>query len=166
MILGIGHDIVYLPRFVSLLRSRSSRRVRRLAERVLHPIHEKPQFDAAFTAANTNTTTTTTNTTNTTNTINTVDTNSSELVRAAHLLANAWACKEALYKALDTVDQPDCRFNAWYKHKPNRGHHNGSGGKPAIACDTYTAAHPTETFWLSISHDGDYLSAYVIREGK
>lgn len=154
MILGIGHDIVYLPRFVSLLSSRSSRRVRRLAERVLHPIHEKPQFDAAFTAAS-----------NTINTIDTVATASSELVRAAHLLANAWACKEALYKALDTVDQPDCRFNAWYKYKPNRDPNNGSG-KPAIACDTYTAARPTETFWLSVSHDGDYLSAYVIREGK
>jgi phosphopantetheine--protein transferase-like protein len=151
MILGIGHDIVHLPRFVTFLRTRSARRVKRLAQRVLHPVYEQPQFNAAFAAAKSEEN----------------NTPSNELVRAAHLLANAWACKEALYKALDETDQPHCQFNAWYKHKLNNNNKtNSTSGKPAIACDAYAATHPAETFWLSVSHDGDYLTAFVVREGK
>lgn len=165
MILGIGHDIVHLPRFVSLLHTRSHRRVARLAQRVLHPVYERPQFDAALAAA-----AAAAATTNVSDKV--AGGKNKELVRAAHLLANAWACKEALYKALDETDQPDCRFNAWYKHKPGTNktttttRTTRNTGKPAIACDAYAAAHPAETFWLSVSHDGDYLTAFVVREGK
>lgn len=130
MILGVGHDLAYVPRFVTLLRTRSDRRVARLAQRILHPRAELPVFAAV--AAGTG------------------------QAAAARYLANAWACKEALFKSLSAADQRACRFNDWYKS-------HTAEGRPTIQCDEYAKAHPAEQFHLSVSHDGDYLSAFIIR---
>lgn len=138
MILGVGHDLAYLPRFVELLRTRSPRRIARLSTRILHPTRERPRFDAALANATGDT-----------------DTEGST-AGAAKVLATAWSCKEALFKSLDAHAQRHCRFNEWY-----RAH--SSEGRPLIANEQYMAANPHERFHLSVSHDGEYVSAFVVR---
>lgn len=134
MILGVGHDLVHLPRFRQLLNTRSPHRVSRLAQRILHPEYERPRFEAKL-----------------------ADPLSLEDSKSASFyLANSWACKEALYKSLGPLDQRNCRFNHWYKT-------HTADGKPIIQCDEYARLHPDEQFFLSISHDGDYLSTFIIR---
>lgn len=135
MILGIGHDLAHLPRFLHLLNTRSHRRVTRLAQRILHETHEAPNFHSKR------------------------DSPSNNKTAAALYLANIWACKEAVFKSLEPRDQRDCRFNLWYKTTTPEG-------RPMIQCDTYAKAHPNEQFLLSVSHDGDYLSAFIVRSSS
>lgn len=151
MILGLGNDVAHLPRFVALLKTRHSARIDRLAARILHPTHEAPKFHGLLKAT-------------------TSDADSDARVHAAaRFLATAWATKEALYKTLDAVDQARCRFSHWHKAAvppvvAPTAHNSDRFRKPAIVNEKYARTHTQERFHLSISHDGDYVFATVIRE--
>lgn len=128
MILGIGHDLAHVPRFLNLLTTRQPARIARLAQRILHPEHELARFKAASTPA-----------------------------AAALYLATTWACKEAVFKALAPNEQPNCRFNEWYK---GREQHGGPLLVPPVG---YQERNGTEKIMVSVSHDGEYVSAFVVR---
>lgn len=66
--------------------------------------------------------------------------------------AGAWAVKEAVFKTLTRDEQLAFRFNEWYRFYLE-------GGKPGVAGDGVD-----DTFMVSISHDGDYLVATVLRQ--
>ncbi|VVT48807.1 uncharacterized protein SAPINGB_P001961 [Magnusiomyces paraingens] len=150
MILGLGSDIAHIPRFIAIA---SGPRAARMASRVLHPSHEAPKFHALLqtpTAANGAGT---------------------GIELAAKYLATCWAVKEALYKTLDPIDQAHCRFNKWHRESvlpvnlkqdslPNVDRFR----KPTIINNRYSEKHPKERFHLTISHDGEYVFATVIRE--
>lgn len=128
MILGIGHDLAHVPRFLHLLTTRRPARIARLAQRILHPQHELGRFKAAPTPA-----------------------------AAALYLATAWACKEAVFKALAPGEQPQCRFNEWYKGKEQHG------GPRVVPPVEYRDRNEGERIMVSVSHDGEYVSAFVVR---
>lgn len=193
-ILGLGTDITCLPRFINLIKSNSSKRVLRLATRILHSKYEKPRFIELY---------------NNNNSINNNHTNDDNILKSAKFLATAWACKEALYKSLDPIDQMSCRFNHWHKSTlesipsfnknknfKNLGIQNDKNNininnnidnidnidnnennnnnnkllnrfkKPCLLNENYFKHHPSESFHLSLSHDGDYIFATVIREQR
>lgn len=74
------------------------------------------------------------------------------LVQAGRFLAGSWATKEAIFKSLDTIRQKRFVFSEWRKE-------NDESGRPQVK-----GGLSNEKFWLSISHDGDYLTAVVVRE--
>lgn len=67
-------------------------------------------------------------------------------------VAGCWATKEAIYKTLPSIQQQKFTFNEWYRYLEN--------GIPAIGSDTRS----DDRFQLSISHDGDFLVATVLRQ--
>lgn len=67
-------------------------------------------------------------------------------------IASAWAAKEALYKSLDRSEQPNCIFNRWKKVRNN--------GRYEMVSDD---PRPDQVL-VSISHDGDYTIAMVVRQ--
>lgn len=165
MILGLGTDLAYIPRFVDLLKSKSDRRILRMAERILHPRHERPKFDTFISLLKDN------------NSSTQHDLEKEQaLQRAAKYLATTWACKEALYKSLDFKDQKSCRFNKWhktYQYSPSEQQKHietpetlieSRFKKPTLYNEQYFKNHANEAFLLSISHDGDYVTATVLRQ--
>lgn len=72
---------------------------------------------------------------------------------ACRLLASTWAAKEALYKSLDQEDQKIFQFKHWYRTVQD--------GKRILKNNSYKKE---DEFLVSISHDGDYTSAFVIRK--
>lgn len=67
-------------------------------------------------------------------------------------VAGCWATKEAIFKTLESNDQLRFVFNHWYRYLKN--------GRPLIGCDQSLS----EEFQLSISHDGGFLVATVLRQ--
>lgn len=67
-------------------------------------------------------------------------------------VAGCWATKEAIFKTLKSNDQRSFVFNQWYRYLES--------GKPLIGCDKPAF----DEFQLSISHDGDFLIATVLRQ--
>jgi holo-[acyl-carrier protein] synthase len=76
-----------------------------------------------------------------------------DLGKASQYLASTWAAKESLYKSLDEDAQKACYFNQWYRCAEQ--------GKRIIKNDKYPQS---EQFLLSISHDGDLTTAFVVRQ--
>jgi holo-[acyl-carrier protein] synthase len=74
---------------------------------------------------------------------------------ACRLLASTWAAKEALYKSLEDEDQKIFQFKHWYRTVKD--------GKRVLKNDNY---EKEDHFFVSVSHDGDYTSAFVVRTGK
>lgn len=118
MILGLGTDIAYIPRFASILVTKHPKYVARLAQRVLHPKYELPAFQELYNPTHFQKPL---SETESVNLKGEADGDSNEQVgqesvqKAAQYLAARWAVKEALYKSLDPIDQLHCRFNHWYK---------------------------------------------------
>lgn len=67
-------------------------------------------------------------------------------------VAGCWATKEAIFKSLNSIDQRSFAFNKWYRYLEN--------GRPLIGCDKPTL----DEFQLSISHDGGFVLATVVRQ--
>ncbi|KAK9237574.1 4'-phosphopantetheinyl transferase [Lipomyces kononenkoae] len=68
-------------------------------------------------------------------------------------IARCWAIKEALFKSLDTSRQSGFRMRDWNTI-------DTSSPKPTISGG---AIHKGEEFFVSVTHDGEYLLAAVIR---
>lgn len=143
MILGLGTDLAYIPRFLTILSTKPSRHVTRLSQRILHPVYEMPEFERLYfnvvgqkeqNSQNSHDSHSTQNTLDSQSTQNTKVIEKKEyrkgnlncsseiepiknklLLDAANYLASRWAIKEALYKSLDPLAQSQCRFNEWYK---------------------------------------------------
>lgn len=77
-----------------------------------------------------------------------------DLGSASRLLASTWTAKEALFKSLDVEDQKKFQFNQWYRCVED--------GKRVLKSDDY---YKRDEFLVSVSHDGDYTSAFVVRTG-
>lgn len=73
------------------------------------------------------------------------------------ILSVSWCVKEAIYKTLDDYDQTNFRMNEWHKT-------NDARGRPIIGNEIYSKLHPNENFLCSLSHDGDFISSFVIRQ--
>lgn len=71
-------------------------------------------------------------------------------------LASTWAAKEAMYKSLVPTEQKQCRFNQWYRTRNELG-------QRTIVEDGYLQRNVNEQFLLTVSHDGDYTTAFVMR---
>lgn len=71
-------------------------------------------------------------------------------------ISGSWAAKEALFKTLDAKDQKSFQFKDWYRYK------SISSSKPFVGSETYL--REGEEFLLSISHDGGFLIANVLRQ--
>lgn len=172
-VLGLGTDIAYIPRFVTLIQSKSPEHVSRVAQRVLHPQHELPKFSSLLDSSD--------------------HSGSKGPHKAAHYLAARWAIKEALYKSLDPIDQLSTRFNSWHTEKTldagfeqklqqlatmsdpqdqdqdqiniqNALKNIDRFKKPRLVNERFMNRHPNQRFHLSLSHDEDYVTATVIRE--
>uniref|UniRef100_A0A060TGH8 ARAD1D30624p n=1 Tax=Blastobotrys adeninivorans TaxID=409370 RepID=A0A060TGH8_BLAAD len=75
--------------------------------------------------------------------------------RGVRLLASTWAAKEAMFKSLSAQEQTKCVFKNWYRCTDQ--------GRRTIRDDDYMKRHPSEDFLLTISHDGEYTTAVVLR---
>lgn len=82
---------------------------------------------------------------------------SNNLEQCAQILSVSWCIKEAIYKTLDDTDQNTFIMNQWYKSNDERG-------RPIIGCENYNK--PNEEFLCSISHDGDLVSSFILRQQK
>lgn len=79
----------------------------------------------------------------------------SDVCSSARLLSGSWCVKEAVFKSLSPAEQARFRFRDWYKI-------NDADGRPVVRNDTYS---PQDEFLVSVSHDGDYVVSYVLRQG-
>ncbi|CAN6607370.1 hypothetical protein TRVA0_003S02894 [Trichomonascus vanleenenianus] len=70
------------------------------------------------------------------------------------MLASTWAAKEALFKSLSAEEQQNCVFSEWYR--------SVNPGTRTLVNAEYQA-RTGESFLVSVSHDGDYTSATVLR---
>ncbi|KAF7776211.1 hypothetical protein Agabi119p4_4604 [Agaricus bisporus var. burnettii] len=130
MILGIGVDIVLLPRIAALVKRRSGEK---LARRILSP----PEFK---------------------------DWKRFQGIDDQHrvrFLAVRWAVKEAAYKALYPTVKPT------WKELCYQGL-NEAREKPSLLYQPHSSLSSKEIIRLhvSVSHDGDYTTAFVVIEGN
>jgi holo-[acyl-carrier protein] synthase len=131
---GIGNDILLTSRIASFIEGHPTR-LWRFARRILHPKYELPKLRDILSSAD--------------------NVNNPRHVQAVRLLASTWAAKESLYKSLDAKEQQLCRFNHWYRHTQQ--------DQRVLVCESYLQRHPGERFLLTVSHDGDYTTALVVR---
>ncbi|CAK9436111.1 uncharacterized protein LODBEIA_P06690 [Lodderomyces beijingensis] len=75
--------------------------------------------------------------------------------RQVEYMTGAWAAKEALFKTLNPTEQSVFNFNDWYRY-------HDSQGKPFVWNDDLEMSD--EKFHLSISHDGSFVIATVLRQ--
>lgn len=85
--------------------------------------------------------------------------NAEDVSSKTRFLASSWSSKEALYKSLDEERQRQFEMKHWYR--ASSGGKDQKGHRHEILSDSLK--YPNEKFWLSISHDGDYTSAFVVR---
>lgn len=74
----------------------------------------------------------------------------------SRILSTAWCVKEAIYKTLNDAEQASFSMNCWYKINDERG-------RPVIG---NTLSMMNDEFLCSISHDGDLITAFVLRQRK
>ncbi|KAK9462925.1 4'-phosphopantetheinyl transferase superfamily [Lipomyces oligophaga] len=78
------------------------------------------------------------------------------LNKRIRFLARCWSVKEALFKSLDNSRQQHFEFKEWCTVSENMTE------KPAAP--SITSPHmEDETFKVSLSHDGEYITAIVLR---
>lgn len=75
----------------------------------------------------------------------------------ARILSISWCIKEAIYKTLDDEDQRNFIMKDWYKRNDERG-------RPVIGNVEYSKRKKDEKFLCSISHDGDLVNSFVLRQ--
>ncbi|KAK9390830.1 4'-phosphopantetheinyl transferase superfamily [Lipomyces mesembrius] len=68
-------------------------------------------------------------------------------------IARCWSIKEALFKSLDKSRQSCFQMREWNTIDPG-------SSKPTVSCE---AISKDEDFFVSVTHDGEYLLAAVIR---
>ncbi|KAF8231866.1 4'-phosphopantetheinyl transferase [Tricholoma matsutake] len=131
-ILGIGVDVVHIPRFAALL---SRRCPRRLAARILSE-EELTQWGSLPT---------------------------SDMFRRIRFLAVRWCLKEAAYKAMYPEMRPTWKELTYRGLCPRK-----DGLKPALVYHPIIAVESTKVgrMHISISHDGDYVIAFVTIEAS
>ncbi|KAF8313495.1 4'-phosphopantetheinyl transferase [Clavulina sp. PMI_390] len=126
MILGVGVDILHLPRIEALVARRG---LVPLARRILHP-EEHDAFDKL-----------------------------DQPSRQLRFLAVRWAIKEAAYKAVQPQLQPTWKQFTFLPGKDTR--------KPVLMMMSQGRGlqeNLIPKLHASVSHDGDYVNAYVIAE--
>lgn len=82
--------------------------------------------------------------------------NENNLQECCKLLSISWCIKEAVYKTLDPVDQKNFIMKDWYKI-------NDEIGKPIVKNDDYLKTRK-ETFLCSLTHDGGFVSSFILRQ--
>ncbi|CUS20412.1 LAQU0S01e06018g1_1 [Lachancea quebecensis] len=147
-ILGIGTDIVYLPRFAKIVEKHApieqSTAFRRMMSKFMHPI-EISQLNQMLQSG----------------------CNSPSVVR---YLAGVWATKEAIFKSLATqrLEEPLLPAQTIYTQVFYKA--NDQDGAPRIEIDSsIKCSHPEfarayiagTRLMLSIAHDEDYLVSFV-----
>ena len=138
-IIGVGIDIVHIPRIVSLVVRRTPAK---LAARMLSP-SELSEWETLYLP----TTTTSTVTAKGSSTITT------ENLKWVRFLAVRWAVKEAAYKALFPNYKPTWKELSVSKEP-------GDGGKPRLRFEKFENVR----LHVSVSHDGEYTVANVLAE--
>lgn len=78
------------------------------------------------------------------------------IAECSRILSISWCVKEAIYKTLDDVDQSNFIMSHWYKINDQRG-------RPIIGNSNTTLK---DDFLCSVSHDGDLVTAFVLRQEK
>ena len=135
-IIGVGIDIVHVPRIISLVNRRNPAK---LAARILSPSEfndwEALSPPTASTSSDSDTPATVTGTS-----------------KSVRFLAVRWAIKEAAYKALFPHFSP-----TWKQLSVSKG---GDGEKPRLRFGMFENVR----FHVSVSHDGEYLVANVLAE--
>ncbi|TID21928.1 hypothetical protein CANINC_003412 [Pichia inconspicua] len=79
-----------------------------------------------------------------------------DILKCSRLLSTSWCVKEAIYKTLDDVEQANFSMSHWYKISDERG-------RPIIGNNDSIVK---DKFLCSISHDGDLITAFVLRIGQ
>lgn len=80
-----------------------------------------------------------------------------KIEECARILSISWCIKEAIYKTLDDENQNNFVMSEWYKTNDERG-------RPIIGNESYNRTN--EEFLCSISHDGNMVSSFVLRQLK
>ncbi|KAK7049585.1 hypothetical protein VNI00_005616 [Paramarasmius palmivorus] len=130
-ILGIGVDIVHIPRVLDVLRRRGSDKFasRILSRKEMREWHLKHRPSESCST------------------------------QSAQFLAVRWALKEAAYKALYPTIKPTWK-DLTYQGKSK------DGSKPTLQYLPSDSQIPGITLHSSVSHDGEYVFASVIAEGR
>ena len=143
MIIGIGSDIIHLPRLIALFNRRGEEK---LARRILSPreynhwihrvlVHEKTRYvgvrSKLFRPV--------------------IQTDISKLFR--------WAIKEAAYKALQPMHRPTWKHLTLEATSPSNSKRTS---KPLLSLES--SSLQDVTLHSTISHDGDYILAFVVAE--
>ncbi|AWU76528.1 hypothetical protein CAS74_000473 [Pichia kudriavzevii] len=81
-----------------------------------------------------------------------------DIERCARILSISWCVKEAIFKTLDGEDQSNFVMSDWYKTNDLRG-------RPQVGNDKYLKIKQEE-FLCSLSHDGNLVSSFIIRQSK
>jgi holo-[acyl-carrier protein] synthase len=141
-IIGIGVDIVHVPRIASLVRRRSPAK---FAARILSPteLSEWKTLSPPTTSAPAATA-------RDSDVIATVP----DISKRVRFLAVRWAVKEAAYKALFPNYRPTWKDLSVSKEPGN------DGGKPQLAFGRFENVR----LHVSVSHDGEYIVANVLAE--
>ena len=137
-IIGVGIDIVHVPRIVSLVTRRTPTK---LAARILSP-SEFSEWETLYPP--------TTSRTSHSSQSNAIGMETLEWVR---FLAVRWAIKEAAYKALSPDYKPTWKELSVFKEP-------SSGGKPRLKFGKFENVR----LHVSVSHDGEYAVANVLAE--
>ena len=138
-IIGVGIDVVHVPRIVSIVTRRTPAK---LASRILSPseFREWETLSAPTTI---------------TSTVTSRDSNpiGSATLESVRFLAVRWAIKEAAYKALFPNYKPTWKELSVTKEP-------GGGGKPKLGFGKFENVR----LHVSVSHDGEYTVANVVAE--
>lgn len=141
-VIGVGIDIIHVPRLVSLLTRRTPAK---FAARILSP-SELSEWEALSPP-------TTSTSTSTSSAIATAE--DVETPAWVRFLAVRWAIKEAAYKALSPNYKPTWKELSVYKEPGD-----GTGGKPRLRFRKFENVR----LHVSVSHDGEYTVANVLAE--
>ncbi|TFK75975.1 4'-phosphopantetheinyl transferase [Pluteus cervinus] len=127
MILGVGVDLVHVPRIVALTRRKG---YDRFAKRILSASEHSDWLK--------------------------LDKNQTDI--CTRFLAVRWGIKEAAYKAFFPAVKPT------WKELTYQGHVNGTQVKPAVFYHPVDSldSRKVGSIRASISHDGDYVLAFVV----
>ena len=140
-IIGVGIDIVHVPRIVSLVARRTPAK---FAARILSQ-NEFSEWETLLSPPTTSTSTVTARNPNTS-----IVTETPEWVR---FLTVRWAVKEAAYKALFPNYEPTWKDLSVSKEPSD-------GGKPRVRFRKFENVR----LHVSVSHDGEYAVANVLAE--
>eukprot|EP01113_Clastostelium_recurvatum_P012836 TRINITY_DN16694_c0_g1_i2.p2 TRINITY_DN16694_c0_g1~~TRINITY_DN16694_c0_g1_i2.p2 ORF type:complete len:163 (+),score=35.09 TRINITY_DN16694_c0_g1_i2:374-862(+) len=161
MIVGLGNDLVHVPRIMRLVRLYQDR----FLARAFHPseikaYHDKRRQLQAYCGPRANTTNTTTANTDTPTP---TPPSSCDLTPAYQYLAGRWAVKESVYKACAVRHRERMPFPSVHVRSSSETERQPSlhfEGESRRLIEELGVTHTH----VSITHDGDYAFATVILE--